>query len=317
MATRRVAAVFGGSGFLGRYVVKRLAADGFIVRVPVRDPEAALFLKPMGRVGQVVPLYASLADAATVARAVEGAELVVNLVGILAEPRRGDFDRIQHLGAGMVAEAARRAGALRLAHVSAIGADPGSASQYAASKGRGEQAVRQAFAGATILRPSIVFGPEDKFFNRFAQLAQLLPFMPVICGDTRFQPVYVGDVADAVHAVLTRDGHQGASFDLGGPEVVSFRDLLRYILAVTHRHKPLIEIPLQMAKLQAMLAEALPGKPFTRDQLLLLRSDNVVAADAADFGTLGLNPAAYELIVPSYLARFRPGGGSAGVRRSM
>jgi NADH dehydrogenase len=316
MATRRVAAVFGGSGFLGRYVVKRLAADGFIVRVPVRDPESALFLKPMGRVGQVVPLYATLSDPATIARGVEGAELVVNLVGILAEPHRGDFDRIQHIGAGQIAAAARRAGALRMAHVSAIGASAGSPSQYAASKGRGEEAVREAYPAATILRPSIVFGPEDKFFNRFAQMAQLLPFMPVICGNTRFQPAYVGDVADAVSSVLTHDAYAGATFELGGPDVVSFRALLRYILAVTHRHKPLIEIPYAIAKLQAALAEALPGKPFTRDQLLLLRSDNVVGAGQRGFAGLGITPASYELIVPSYLARYRPGGGSAGVRQT-
>jgi NADH dehydrogenase len=310
MATRRVAAVFGGSGFLGRYVVKRLAADGFIVRVPVRDPEAALFLKPMGQVGQIVPLFASLADAQTIARAVEGAELVVNLVGILAERRKGDFERVQAQGANAVATAASRAGALRLAHISAIGADPESASQYAASKGRGEAAVRAAFPAATILRPSIVFGPEDKFFNRFAQMAQLLPFLPVICGDTRFQPVYVGDVADAVHAALTGDGASGATYELGGPDIVSFRELLRSILAITNRHKPLIEIPHAIAQIQAMVAEALPGKPFTRDQLLLLRSDNVVG-DRPGLAELGVMPTSYELIVPSYLARYRPGGGGA------
>jgi NADH dehydrogenase len=312
MATRRVAAVFGGSGFIGRYLVKRLAADGFIVRVATRDPEAALFLKPMGAVGQIVPLFASFDDPATIARAVEGAELVVNLVGILAEPRRGAFERVQAQGAGAVATASSRAGVRRLAHVSAIGADPASPSLYAASKGRGEAAVRAAFPAATILRPSIVFGPEDKFFNRFAQMAQLLPFLPVICGDTRFQPVYVGDVADAVHAALTGTAPGGTTYELGGPDIVTFRDLLRAILTMTHRHKKLIEIPYAVAKLQALVAERLPGKPFTRDQLLLLRSDNVVG-DHPGLAELGVTPTSYELIVPAYLSRYRPGGGSAGV----
>jgi uncharacterized protein YbjT (DUF2867 family) len=204
MATRSVATVFGGSGFIGRYVVKRLAHKGFVVRVAVRDTERALFLKPMGAVGQVVPLYASLTNEATVHRAVDGADLVVNTVGILAEQRSGEFQRIHAEGAGLVAKLSAGAGVTRLVHISAIGADAGAASHYAASKGVGEALVREAFPGATILRPSLVFGPEDNLFNRFAGMARLLPFMPVICGDTQFQPVYVGDVADAVMAALIR-----------------------------------------------------------------------------------------------------------------
>ena len=316
MATRSVAAVFGGSGFLGRYVVKRLAADGFVVRVPVRDPEGAMFLKPMGRVGQVVPLYASLGDPASVARGVEDADQVVNLVGILAERRQGDFDLLQARGAGLVAEAARRAGATRLVHVSAIGADPASPSAYASSKGRGEAAVRAAFPAATILRPSIVFGAEDQFFNRFAGMAKMLPVMPVICGDSKFQPVYVGDVADAVHAALTQPGHDSGVFELGGPDVISFRDLLRYILRVTGRDRRLLEIPYGLARLQAAVAERLPGKPFTRDQLLMLRSDNVVSAGAPGFAELGITPTPYDLIVPGYLARYRAAGRAIGPIRT-
>jgi uncharacterized protein YbjT (DUF2867 family) len=313
MATRKVATVFGGSGFLGRYVVKRLLADEYIVRVPVRDPESAMSLRPMGRVGQLVPLYATLTDPATIARGVEEAELVVNLVGILAEHRAGDFERIHADGAGLVAAAASRAGAQRLVHVSAIGASPDSVSRYASSKGRGEVAVRRAFPAATILRPSIVFGAEDKFFNRFGRMAQTLPFLPVICGNARFQPVYVGDVADAVHVALTQPGHEGLIYELGGPEVISFRDLLRAILTITQRHKPLIEVPYAVAKLQAAIAEHLPGKPFTRDQLLLLRSDNVVTPGSPGLAELGIAPTSYELVVPSYLSRYRPGGGSAAV----
>ena len=204
MATRSVATVFGGSGFIGRYVVKRLAHKGFVVRVAVRDPEAALFLKTSGAVGQIVPLFASVENEATVHRAVDGAGLVVNLVGILAEGRKGDFQRVHAEGAGRVARLAAAAGVERLVHVSAIGADPGSPSAYGTSKAAGEQAVHAAFPDATILRPSIVFGPEDQFFNRFAALARLSPVMPVISGATRLQPVYVGDVADATMAALAR-----------------------------------------------------------------------------------------------------------------
>jgi uncharacterized protein YbjT (DUF2867 family) len=191
MDVRSVATVVGGSGFIGRYVVKRLAAAGHVVRVAVRDPELAQFLKPMGRVGQVVPLFADVTDDATVARAVDGAGLVVNLVGILAERRRGDFERVQAEGAGRVARVAAASGVRRLVQMSAIGASKEGPSRYATSKAAGEEAARASFPAATILRPSIVFGPEDQFFNRFGAMAALLPVMPVIAGDTRFQPVYV------------------------------------------------------------------------------------------------------------------------------
>jgi NADH dehydrogenase len=308
MMTRSVATVFGGSGFLGRYVVKRLASDGYVVRVPVRDPEAATFLKPMGAVGQIVPLYARLSEPDTIARGVDRADLVVNLVGLLAEQRPGDFDRIQAQGPGLIATESTRAGVQRLVHVSAIGAAPDSPSAYGSSKARGEAALRAAFPTATILRPSIVFGPEDKFFNRFAAMAQLSPVMPVICGDTLFQPVYVGDVADAVHAALTTTP-ASLLYELGGPDIVSFRDLLRYILTVTQHARTLLTIPYGIARLQAAIAERLPGKPFTRDQLLMLRTDNVVAPGQPGLAELGITPTPYDLVVPSYLARYRPGGG--------
>jgi NADH dehydrogenase len=308
MATRRVATVFGGSGFIGRYVVKRLAARGDIVRVAVRDPEGALFLKPMGAVGQVVPLYASLTNEASVMRAVEGADQVVNLVGILAEKQKGDFDRLQGEGPGRIARLAAKAGVHRLVHVSAIGASADSPSHYASSKAAGEAAVRGAFPSATILRPSLVFGPEDKFFNRFAQLALILPFMPVIAGDSRFQPVHVGDVADAVLKALTRDDAAGEAYELGGPRVWRFRELLAYILHVIGRRRPLIDIPMNIAQIQATICEYLPGKPLTRDQLLLLTKDNVVSAEAKNLADLGLSACPVELAVPNYLSRFRSGG---------
>jgi uncharacterized protein YbjT (DUF2867 family) len=305
--------VFGGSGFIGRYVVKRLAQQGYVVRVAVRDPEAALFLKPMGAVGQVVPLYASIENAATVQRAVEGADVVVNLVGILAERRAGDFDRIHAAGAGRVASLSASAGVSGLVHIAAIGADPASPSLYAASKGRGEAAVREAFPRATILRPSLVFGPEDQFFNRFAALAQISPIMPVIAGNARMQPVYVGDLADAVMAALNRADAPGAIYELGGPKVWSFREILAYILKETHRNRRLLEIPMGVAQLQARLLELVPGKPLTRDQLLLLSRDNVVAAGMPGLAELGLVPTPVELVVPRYLRRFRPGGGKREV----
>jgi NADH dehydrogenase len=309
MATRDVATVFGGSGFIGRYVVKRLAHRGFVVRVAVRDPVAAGFLKPMGAVGQIVPLFAPATAEADVQRAVQGAALVVNLVGILAESRAGDFQRIHAEAPERIARLSASAGVLRLVHISAIGADPASPGQYGTSKAAGEAAVRQAYPAATILRPSIVFGAEDRFFNRFAEMAQMLPVMPVISGETRFQPVFVGDVADAVMAVLARADATGALFELGGSRVWTFREILAYILEETRRHRPMTTVPMGLARLQARLGELLPGKPFTRDQLLMLQRDNVVGADIPGLPELGIVPTPVELVVPFYISRFRPGGG--------
>jgi NADH dehydrogenase len=309
MATRDVATVFGGSGFLGRYVVKRLAAAGHIVRVAVRDPEGAMFLRPMGRVAQIVPLYCSLTDETTVQRAVEGASLVVNMVGILAERRPGDFNRMHAEGAGRIARLAAASGVSRMVHVSAIGADAASPSLYGKSKAAGEAAVLAAFPHASIVRPSLVFGQEDQFFNRFAAMAQILPIMPVIAGDTKMQPVYVGDVADAIMAALTGADAGGQIYELGGPRVLTFREILAYILMVTKRKRRLLNIPMGMARFQASLAERLPTKPFTRDQLLMLEKDNVVGAGAKGLAALGVAGTPLELIVPEYLERYRPGGG--------
>jgi uncharacterized protein YbjT (DUF2867 family) len=310
MATRNVATVFGGSGFIGRYVVKRLAHKGFVVRVAGRDPEAALFLKTAGAVGQIVPLFASVENEGTVHRAVEGAGLVVNLAGILSEGHKGDFQRIHAEGAGRVARLAAAAGVERLVHVSAIGADPASPSAYATTKAAGEQAVRAAFPGATILRPSIVFGPEDSFFNRFAAMARLSPVMPVISGATKFQPVYVGDVADATMAALARADAAGTLYELGGPRIWSFRELLGYILQEIGRRRMMLDVPMGLARLQARVLELVPGKPLTRDQLLMLSRDNVAAAGVPGLAELGVVPTPVELVVPGYLRRFQPGGGN-------
>jgi NADH dehydrogenase len=309
MATRRVATVFGGSGFIGRYVVKRLAQRGYVVRVAVRDPEAALFLKPMGAVGQIVPLFASVMREATVHRAVEGAELVVNCVGILAEAGGNTFQATQADGAKLIATQSAACGVNRLVHVSAIGADPDSPSRYGSSKGHAEQAVRAAFPAATILRPSLVFGPEDAFFNRFGAMARLSPIMPVIAGETKMQPVYVGDVADAVIAGLTDTATIGKLYELGGPEVWTFREILTLILKMTNRRRPLVEIPMSVARLQASVMQHLPGQPLTPDQLLMLTKDNVVSPGALGLSDLGIVPTPVELIVPTYLSRFQPGGG--------
>jgi NADH dehydrogenase len=304
-----VATVFGGSGFIGRYIVKRLAAAGRVVRVAVRDPEAALFLKPMGDVGQIVPLYASVANRSTIERAVAGADIVVNLVGILAERRSGDFRQVHAEGAGLVAAAAAADGVARLVHVSAIGADVNSPSHYAKSKGEGETMVRAAFPPATILRPSIVFGPEDEFFNRFAALAQISPVMPVISGESKFQPVYVCDVADAAIAALNHAEAPGRIYELGGPQIWTFRELLAWILTEIQRRRWMVEVPPRLADLQARVMEQLPGKPLTRDQLLLLARDNVVSPGMPGLAELGVAATPVDVVVPGYLQRFRPAGG--------
>jgi len=300
--------VFGGGGFIGRHIVQRLAAAGHSIRIAGRDTERAARLCTMGGVGQITPVAASVTDEASSARAVAGADIVMNLVGILFESRAGDFQRIQAEGAGRVARLAAAAGAKQFLHLSAIGADSGSPSLYAQTKAAGEAAVLAAFPSAIILRPSVVFGPDDQFFNRFAGLAAMLPFMPVVAGETRFQPVYVGDVADAAMAALADPASAGKTFELGGPRVMSMRQVLRYILDVTGRRRPMIALPEGFVRLQARLGELLPTPPLTRDQLILLGKDNVVSPNALGFQALGIEPKAVEAIVPTYLARFRQGG---------
>jgi NADH dehydrogenase len=306
------ATVFGGSGFLGRYVVRELRRAGARVRVAVRRPEAAGFLLPMGPVGGVTPVAANVRDDASVRAAVAGSEVVVNLVGVLYERGRQSFDEVHVRGAERVARAAAAAGAERLFHVSAIGADTRSPSAYARSKARGEVRVREAFPAATILRPSIVFGPEDEFFNRFAMLARLAPALPLIGGGhTRFQPVFVQDVAAAIAACLDRPETAGKLYELGGPKVYEFRELLAFVLEQTGRRRLLAPMPFAVAELQAFFLECLPVPPLTRDQVQMLRRDNVVAPDALGFADLGIAPNGLEAIVPEYLQRYRRGGGRA------
>jgi NADH dehydrogenase len=305
---RKLAVVFGGSGFIGRYVVQRLAALGYVVRVAVRDIEGAMFLRPMGTPGQIVPLYAPLQNDADIARAAEGADVVVNATGILAERHQGDFMRVHAQGPGRIARLAASSAARKLIHISAIGADPQSPSLYGRSKAAGEEAVLAGFPSATILRPSIVFGAEDGFFNRFAGMAAISPVIPITGGATKFQPVYVGDVADAVLAALTRDS-AGKTYELGGPEVATFRELIARMLKIIERQRRIVDLPRGLANFQALFLERLPGKLLTQDQVKLLQRDNIVAAGALGLAELGITPTGMGLILPSYLARYRPSGG--------
>jgi uncharacterized protein YbjT (DUF2867 family) len=308
MRYRRVA-VIGASGFIGRYVVKRLAARGIVIAAVVRNVEAAKLLLPMGDVGQIARLGANLLDDARLAAAIAGAEAVINLVGILHESGSQRFDAIHHEGPARLGALATAAGVKRLVHISALGADPAAPSAYGRSKAAGEQALRASFPGATILRPSIVFGPEDAFFNRFARLAQLLPALPLIGGGTtRFQPVYVGDVADAVMAALDDPASAGQTYEVGGPRIYTFKALMELILAETKRKRLLVPVPWALARCQGALLQLLPNPPLTVDQVRSLERDNVVSPGARTLADLGIAPDTVEAIVPAYLDRYRRGG---------
>ena len=309
--------VFGASGFIGRYVVRRLAKAGYRVRAATRRPHLANELRPMGVVGQIQLVQANLRDRASVARAVEGASGVVNLVGILAEDGRQTFQALQARGAGLAAEAAAAAGVERFVQISAIGADPDSASAYGRTKALGEQAVRAALPGAVVLRPSIVFGPEDQFFNKFADMARFAPALPLIGGGkTKFQPVYCDDVAQAVLAALTLAEARGRTYELGGPGVYTFREVLEFILATIRRKRLLVPVPFPAATALGMLGELSAALPFvqpflTRDQVILLKSDNIVGAGGPGLGTiqdLGVTLETVEAVTPGYLARYRRAG---------
>jgi NADH dehydrogenase len=312
--------VFGGSGFLGRHVVRALAKRGYRIRVAVRRPDLALFLQPLGKVGQIVAVQANLRYPDSIARAVEGADAVINLVGILQEGGRQRFTQLQTEGAGEIARAAAARGAA-LVHVSALGADESSPSLYARSKALGEAQVLAARPDAVIFRPSIVFGPGDSFFNRFAALARALPVLPLAGAETRFQPVFVGDVAEAVARALEGQAAGGRIYELGGPEVQTLEGLVRYMLSVTMRRRLVVSLPLPAARLQARALELadtltlglLPDElKLTRDQITLLQTDNVVSeaakAEARTIEALGIVPTAVEAVVPGYLWRFRKAG---------
>ena len=294
--------VLGGGGFLGRYVVQRLLARGARVRIAQREPRAATFLKPLGGLGQTQFVAADVRGSASVARAVRGSDAVINLAGAF-----GDMQAVQADGAGHVAAAAKAVGVATLVHVSAIGADPASASAYGRSKGDGEAAVHTAFSDATILRPSIIFGREDQFINRFAALIRLSPVVPVIAPDAKFQPVYVGDVADAVVAALA-PAAAGKVFEIGGPQVLTMRGLLRWIGDATGRSPLFVDIPDVVASALASGLGWAPGAPITKDQWLMLQHDNVVANGAAGLVQLGITPTSLESVADSWLVQYRRHG---------
>ena len=306
---RRVT-VFGGSGFIGRYVVRRLAVEGWVVRVAVRDAIAAAFLKTSGNVGQVVPMHVDItADDAVLDAAIDGADAVINLVGILYESGRRTFQAIHAEAPARLARIAARAGVSRFVQMSALGADPHSPALYARSKAAGEAGVLAAFPQATIIRPSIVFGPEDGFFNRFACMARYSPALPLIGGGhNKFQPVYVCDVADAIIRTLHEDAARGQTYELGGPRVYTFQALMELMLRELRRHRGLIPIPYWMADIQAGFLQLLPLPLLTRDQVKLLQVDNVLSGTRPGLAELGIQATALELILPTYLDMYRKGG---------
>lgn len=313
MKNRR-ATIVGGAGFIGRNIVKRLAARGAVIAVVSPHAVRAGFLRPMGDVGQIATVDAGISDEATLAQLIDGCDTVICAAGTFAARR---FDLVHHRGPATLARLAASAGVRRFAHISAIGAAPHSASAYARSKAAGEAAVLAAFPAATIIRPSLVFGPEDDLFNRFAAMARLAPVFPLIGGGaTRFQPVFVGDVADAVVAALDRPESEGKTYELGGPEVMTFRQLIELLLKEIQRPRLLVPVPAPAAAVGAYFAEFLPDPPLTRDQVKMLATDNVVTPGMPGLEALGVVPTALDLILPTYLERFRKGGRFAPVTQN-
>lgn len=310
----KIATVFGGTGFVGRQVVRELAAKGVIVKVATRVPERAYFLKPAGAVGQVVPFQCNYTDSESVAQAVKGSDFVINCIGILFEKgKRQKFQNIHADLPAMIASAASKADAQKMVHVSALAVDKGT-SKYAKTKLEGEKAVLANFAGATILRPSVIFGEDDAFFNMFAEMSRYTPVLPLIGGgETKFQPVYVGDVADAVMAALKNSETAGRIYELGGPDIVSFKEIYKRLFEYTGRRRCLVKLPYGLAKLQAGFMSILPHPPLTPDQVESLKTDNVVSKTALVFKDLEIEPKDMDLVLPTYLESYRPGGRFAGI----
>ena len=312
LETPKLVTVFGGSGFIGRHVVRALAKRGYRIRVATRRPELAGHVQPLGNVGQIQPVQANLRMRWSLDRAVEGAAHVINLVGILYNSGAQTFSAVQHEGAKNVAEAAKAAGA-KLTHGSAIGADPGSKSAYARTKAAGEKAVFETVKDAVIFRPSIVFGPEDQFFNRFAGMARYSPVLPLIGGGkTRFQPVFVGDVAEAIARSVDGEVEGGKIYELGGPNVLTFRQCMEQMLDVIDRKRLFVPVPWWAARIQGALLGLLPKPLLTSDQVTLLKTDNIVSGEAENarrtFDGLGIEPQSTAAILPSYLWSYRPAG---------
>jgi NADH dehydrogenase len=301
--------VIGGAGFLGRYLVKQLAQQGFQVRAAVRDPEAASFLKPMGDVGQVQPIQANIRNEASIARAVAGADVVINLAGVMFPGGAQSFQAVHENGAETVARAATAAGIGRLIHVSAIGADAEAKSNYARSKAAGEAMVRAAYPGAIIIRPSTIFGAEDHFFNLLARLATLTPVMPLLGGGKgRMQPVYVGDVAQAIAALTHGEAPTGGTYELGGPQVLSMAEMLAMVCEQTGRDRLMVWYPFALVKFYAFFLQLLPWRILTMDQVEMLKVDNVASGELPGLDELGVTPTALNAVLPRYLYRYRKAG---------
>lgn len=318
----KLVTIFGGSGFIGRYIARRLAKDGWRIRVAVRNPNEAMFVRPYGAVGQVEPVFCNIRDDASVAAVMAGADAVVNCVGLLAEAGKNTFAAVQEEGAERIARIAAKHGVKQMVQLSAIGASAESPSQYARTKAAGEAAVRNHMPDAIILRPSIVFGPEDQFFNRFAGLSRLGPVLPVVGADTLFQPVYVDDVAAAAQVALTGKVAPGV-YELGGPDVHSFRELMALMLDIVRRRRLILNIPFFAARLMAFgfgvaqtLSLGIIKAPVTKDQVINLAINNVVGDEANGFASLGIVPAAMEAVLPDYLWRFRPSGQYDAIKES-
>ncbi|QJF52950.1 complex I NDUFA9 subunit family protein [Roseobacter ponti] len=319
----KLVTIYGGSGFVGRYITRRMAKAGWRVRVAVRRPNEAIFVKPYGVVGQVEPVLCNVRDDASVAQVMQGADAVVNCVGILAESGKNSFDAVQAEGAARIARLAAEAGITRMVQISAIGADENSDSDYARTKAEGEAAVLRHMPDAVILRPSVVFGPEDEFFNRFAGMTRTSPFLPVVGADTKFQPVYVDDVAQAAERALTGNAAAGI-YELGGPEAKTFRDLMQQMLEIIHRRRLIVNIPFFVGRmmgwgfdlLQTLSLGLIPNRMITRDQVRNLANDNVVSADQKTFADLGITPTDMGSVLPEYLWRFRPSGQYDAIKES-
>jgi NADH dehydrogenase len=319
----KLVTIYGGSGFVGRYIARRMAKRGWRVRVAVRRPNEALFVRPYGVVGQVEPVFCNIRDDDSVRAAMKTADAVVNCVGTFDRGGANSFDAVQDEGAARIARIAAEEGVGTLVHLSAIGADPEGESLYARSKGRGEVAIRAAFPGGVILRPSVIFGPEDAFFNRFAAMARLSPVLPLVGAKTRFQPVYVDDVAAAAEAGVLGAARPGV-YELGGPDVASFRALIAQMLGVIGRRRLILGLPFWAGRVMATLLDALQGVTLglyhngtiTRDQVTSLRQDNVADAAMPGLAALGIAPTAMEAVLPDYLWRFRPGGQYAAIKSS-
>ncbi|GAA6188682.1 complex I NDUFA9 subunit family protein [Litorivita sp. NS0012-18] len=318
----KLVTIYGGSGFVGRYIARRMAKDGWRVRVAVRRPNEAMFVRPYGTPGQVEPILCNIRDDASVRAAMQGADVVVNCVGILEESGKNSFEAVQKDGAARVARIAAESGVARMVHVSALGADAGSNSEYARTKAAGEAAVLDHMPDAMILRPSIIFGAEDAFFNRFAQMAAISPILPVVGAATKFQPVYVEDVAHA--AALGAEGAvAGGIFELGGPDVEDFRTLMQRMCEVIRRRRVIVNLPFWMAGIMASvfggvqkLSLGIVKAPVTSDQVRNLRVDNIVSGGEKTFADLGIPPANMGAILPEYLWRFRPSGQYSAIKES-